>query len=1124
MAPPPPALEQTRLMRPARTTMLAPGELRDDAATEEDSTPPADMACKEARSTAATETTTRYSAVGTQTSIRASSGMLVGYAFSQLINFLVQIGIVRYLTKSEYGAFAWALAAVLLVQAVVPLGLDRASARFLTLYDERRDYNRLFGLMVIELIVIVGMGVLVVGGALVLSGTLEEIAPSSSAVVILLVLIALAPIQALDVILVEMFAVFASPWSVFLRRYVMEPALRLLVVALLIMFDQQAMFLTVGFVLVGAVGLTLYLILLLRLFRRNGLAQHFSMRGIVLPWSEVARFCGPVMLMSLVAVATTELAAVILGRDGGSTEVAELRAVLPFAVLNLGVFFTFTTLFTPAAARLVARGEHQSVRDLYWQSAMWVAVLTFPVLAATTALARPFTVFALGDRYASSAVILMILSVGYYLNAAFGFNGLIVQLLGRSKWVLVTSGLTLLVMVVATFVLVPEYLAVGAAFSVLITLVVHNLLKQLGLGFGAGIGIVHRAHSVVILQVGLAVVLMYGFEYWFEPGLGIGLLIVVVMWLLLLRRTRAHLRLSDVFPEATRIPGLRWLLSAPLDTAPKSADPTPPSIEYTGPAALAQWRLIDWRFLIPAHFERAGYVGPVTAEEVQVLRESGAQVTTSLATGSDVDVVITTEAQEDRVAADAAALRAGGWHVMRLGTCRQRPWARLGRGSVGHWKKVLERQGYDCVSAYWHAPNDQRCSYIVDISDTIAVDAMLSRYHGVRFGQLKSVLTRNLNRAGLIQLIARDISVVGRLSEVDGVAPPVETPVSTMPVRDLLRHRHTRPSVLLVTPWFEASRHVVGLFYDPHDAQLISVAKFPRREWDTSGINVEATALTRIAADIPGLDGYLPTVCGIDLGSRPHLIETALVGAAANPEYVREYPHQVLNAGLDLVGRLATPRQRVRRLAARRPTARIHDGAWFSRLIEQPLQRFATEVPVGPEGPDLVNRTLDLLAPLRTARLPPVYEHGDLSHPNLIMTTAERMSALDWERFELDGLPGHDLIFLMQYIGECKINAIQRRSQLAAFDHAFVGPDAWARPALTRYAAQVGINPNLLPRLVLSTWARTSTGLLERLAPARSDEPAGRMADPARLAESFRLDRDYAIWRHAVHRFDSILR
>jgi len=74
-----------------------------------------------------------------------STGMLLGYAAAQLINFVVQIGIVRYLTKSDYGAYAWALAGVLLVQAVVPLGLDRASARFLAMYDERADRPRLLG-------------------------------------------------------------------------------------------------------------------------------------------------------------------------------------------------------------------------------------------------------------------------------------------------------------------------------------------------------------------------------------------------------------------------------------------------------------------------------------------------------------------------------------------------------------------------------------------------------------------------------------------------------------------------------------------------------------------------------------------------------------------------------------------------------------------------------------------------------------------------------------------------------------------------------------------------------------------------------------------------------------------
>ena len=79
------------------------------------------------------------------------------------------------------------------------------------------------------------MGALVVSGTYLLSGPLTDIAPSESAVALLVLMIALAPIQALDVLIVEMFAVFSSPWAVFLRRYVMEPLLRLTVVILLIL-------------------------------------------------------------------------------------------------------------------------------------------------------------------------------------------------------------------------------------------------------------------------------------------------------------------------------------------------------------------------------------------------------------------------------------------------------------------------------------------------------------------------------------------------------------------------------------------------------------------------------------------------------------------------------------------------------------------------------------------------------------------------------------------------------------------------------------------------------------------------------------------------------------------------
>jgi O-antigen/teichoic acid export membrane protein len=492
--------------------------------------------------------------------IRGSSAMLLGQVLTLLVSFAVQVIVVRHLTKEDYGAFAWALSTVLLVQAVLPLGLDRASARFLASYDEQRDYPRLFGFIAVEVIVVGGLGVLVVLATLGLSGPLSAIAPSPQAIVLLGTLIVLAPVQALDILVVEMFAVFASPWSVFLRRYVVEPSLRLLVVVLLVTTGEDSSFLAAGYVAAGALGMVLYLLLLGPLFKRTGLAAHFSPRRLRLPWREVAAFCGPMLLTSLVAVATTEFVAVVLGRTSGATEVAAFRAVQPFAALNLVVMFSFTTLFTPAVSRLVARRARPEVRDLYWQTAAWITVLTFPVLAMTTVFARPFIEFTLGDRYASSAPVLVVLAVGYYVNAALGFNGLTVQILGRLRWVLLTNITTVVAMVVATLVLVRRFDALGGAIAVLVTLVVHNLLKQAGLGFGAGVGLWQAGHARVLLHVVAGIVALSLLASVVNVPIWIACVVVSILWLVLIRRTRHVIRVAQTFPELGRLPVLRWIL------------------------------------------------------------------------------------------------------------------------------------------------------------------------------------------------------------------------------------------------------------------------------------------------------------------------------------------------------------------------------------------------------------------------------------------------------------------------------------------------------------------------------------------------------------------------------------
>src|ERR1700710_2499311 len=81
----------------------------------------------------------------TSRQIRGSSLMLAGRMLSMAVTFTIQVLIVHHLTKANYGAFAYALSFVTLGQTIATLGLDRAITRFVPIYHEHLDYNKMFG-------------------------------------------------------------------------------------------------------------------------------------------------------------------------------------------------------------------------------------------------------------------------------------------------------------------------------------------------------------------------------------------------------------------------------------------------------------------------------------------------------------------------------------------------------------------------------------------------------------------------------------------------------------------------------------------------------------------------------------------------------------------------------------------------------------------------------------------------------------------------------------------------------------------------------------------------------------------------------------------------------------------
>lgn len=497
----------------------------------------------------------------TRRQIRGSSLLLGGKFLAKGVNFAVQILIVRYLSQSDYGAFAYGLSVVHLGQSITLFGLDRAITRFVPIYHEQKDYGKLFGTLIMVISTIVALGIAIILFFHGFKGLIaERFITDQLALNLLLVMIFLTPVEAIDELLIGMLAIFASPSAIFFRKNVLAPGLRLLVVLLLVLGNGNVFFLAGGYVLSGALGVVIYVILLGRVMRDQGLFQHFSWQNLQMPWLPIFSFTIPLLSSDLVYTVMNTMDAVLLERFQGTVDVAAFRAVQPTAVMNQVVMASFNTLFVPLAARMFARNDREGINYLYWQTAVWIAVISFPIFALTFSIARPMTLLLYGTRYEESAIILALLSFGYYFNAALGFNGLTLKVYGKLRYIVTLNIVTAIANLGINLLLIPHYGALGAAVGTTGTLIIHNILKQAGLRLGTGINLFEWHYFRVYLIIILSALGLLAVQTLTSVPVYVSIALAGLASFLVVRLNRHMLNVADTFPELLRIPLMKRIL------------------------------------------------------------------------------------------------------------------------------------------------------------------------------------------------------------------------------------------------------------------------------------------------------------------------------------------------------------------------------------------------------------------------------------------------------------------------------------------------------------------------------------------------------------------------------------
>jgi O-antigen/teichoic acid export membrane protein len=216
--------------------------------------------------------------------------------------------------------------------------------------------------------------------------------------------------------------------------------------------------------------------------------------------------------------------------------------------------------YEPSASRVWARGDTHGLENLYWKSAAWVAVLTFPLFALSFTAAEPMTVLLFGERYSSAAPILSLIAVGTYLDAAAGFNDSTLRVSGKVRWLMAVNAFSAFLNITLNILLIPRMGALGAGIATGTAMFIYAVLKKICLWRATGVRVVHPAYlgtylAIGSVTIGLALLrILWANELWILlPCMSAGIAVVAL-------QARATLSITETFPELARWPLLKRLL------------------------------------------------------------------------------------------------------------------------------------------------------------------------------------------------------------------------------------------------------------------------------------------------------------------------------------------------------------------------------------------------------------------------------------------------------------------------------------------------------------------------------------------------------------------------------------
>jgi len=422
-------------------------------------------------------------------------GSLVG-AVLQLLSGII---VVRLVPPAEYGIYTLAIVLVATLATLSNLGFGNGAPQLIAKYLAANDHSRVRGIVLATLVIVAGVSGVLTLSLFSLSGQVAGFFGKPDLAAVLQPLSFMLWVSALSVALVSVCRGFSLTWPKVLFDEILNRVLRLCG----LLFVAYA-----GWGLIGIVGVTVATTMI-----TFGVFCFYAWKIIprlIQPvhsvWGgrELVVFSFPLFGNNVIEILMVSASTLLLGYFKSADQVGFYNVAVTLARLLEMPLAALAFIYLPIATAVHKGRGIQDVEKLYQSSTKWIMLITLPVLLVILLDAEFIVGLLFGQAYRSAADALRILSLGYFMHAALGPNGMTLLAFGARRAIFLSTGLAALISVVLGMVLIPAWGATGAAIGVALALSISNIFISVNMYLRAGIHPLNSSYLKPLAFSGIA--------------------------------------------------------------------------------------------------------------------------------------------------------------------------------------------------------------------------------------------------------------------------------------------------------------------------------------------------------------------------------------------------------------------------------------------------------------------------------------------------------------------------------------------------------------------------------------------------------------------------------------------